>query len=243
MEGLKISNSKIQQIEQRCLQAAIDLHQRGLPIIVCQDKSPMHTCPCNIHWYEKIYTEDMIREEFAQEPRNNRYRNVGLILGPRSGIIDFECDCQHAELVFQELFHGEDINTPTYQSRRGKHRLFQYTPQMKEIAEKRRVCYNNWVGFYFQFGDIGGGTGLEIRIGGGKHGTLSLMPPSYTGIGEGGMARKWIISFDEVNPLPIPQSVMERLTPKHINYLDKYEQQLTHALALNNMKRCKVLMN
>ena len=52
--------------------------------------------------------------------------NIGVLLGPRSGIIDVELDSPEAKAAWESLGLGE-IWTPTYSAGRGPHRLFKWT--------------------------------------------------------------------------------------------------------------------
>jgi len=65
---------------------------------------------------------------------------VGVLLGPRSGIIDLEADSPEAEDAIWELFDGEIPSVPTFQSSRGKHRLFAWSDDLPEaIKNKAKV--------------------------------------------------------------------------------------------------------
>ena len=74
--------------------------------------------------------------------------NVGILLGEKSGIVDFEGDGPEAEATMQLIF-GDDIPiTPTYKSSRGVHRIFRYRNDLPEPGKNG-----------FKIGD------LEIRTG------------------------------------------------------------------------------
>lgn len=119
--------------------------------------------------------------------------NVGIILGERSNVIDIETDGKDAEQDFAKLFEGIDCPvTPTYQSARGKHRLFQFNPKLPQVA----VCH---------YGE------LEIRTGNGRA-AHSLLPPSVTEAAEGVyVSRQWLVSPDECDVAPLPDRVLQRL--------------------------------
>src|SRR6185437_1671319 len=56
--------------------------------------------------------------------------NVGVKLGPDSGIVDVECDSPVAEQLLLKLFANDRPVTPTSQPSRGKPRLFRWRPDL-----------------------------------------------------------------------------------------------------------------
>lgn len=82
--------------------------------------------------------------------------NVGLLLGPTSGVVDVEYD-DPAGLEQLAAFGILDIPTPTWRSARGEHRLFRWAPWMPPTAVVKV-------------------DDLEIRIGG--RAAQSVLPPS-----------------------------------------------------------------
>jgi hypothetical protein len=88
--------------------------------------------------------------------------NVGLLLGPESGVIDVESDTAEAEEI-AVLLGLDRTETTSWRSRRGLHRLYRWAPWMPSAASIK----------------IGG---LEVRIGG--RAAQSVLPPSIhpTGI-------------------------------------------------------------
>ena len=115
--------------------------------------------------------------------------NVGVQLGPRSGIIDIEADTPRAEVEMQVLFDGSIPPCPMFQAKRGKHRLLQWRGDLVGGA-----C--------FHCGEI------EIRTGNGDKGAQSVFPPS---IHESGIQYKWLISPFEVEPPELPEAVYVKL--------------------------------
>jgi hypothetical protein len=110
--------------------------------------------------------------------------NVGLLLGPGSGIIDVEFDGEDGERYAEEL--GLDrIATPTYRSSRSVHRLFRWTSDLPPVAV-RKV------------------RGLEVRIGGGGMSAQSVLPPS---VHHSGAVYSWLPTLgpDEVTLAPLPE--------------------------------------
>jgi len=113
--------------------------------------------------------------------------NIGLLLGPDSGVIDVEFDCEEGRLTAEELFAG--IITPTYQSGRSIHRLFRWTESLPPV-QKMEI------------------RGLEVRIGGAGKSTQSVLPPSrhYSG-----REYRWLagLSPDDCDPIEIPAALAE----------------------------------
>ena len=116
--------------------------------------------------------------------------NLGVLLGPASGIVDVEFDNDEGEATAKRLLG--DCFTPTYRSARGTHRLFAFP-----------------VGFA-----IGKAVvkvqGLEIRFGTDNKGAQSVMPPS---VHASGCLYRWTagLSPDEVEPAPFPDALAELL--------------------------------
>lgn len=82
--------------------------------------------------------------------------NVGLLLGPASGVVDVEYDTPEGREQLA-AFGVLDIQTPTWRSARGEHRLFKWEPWMPAKAA-------------LKVEDI------EIRLGG--KAAQSVLPPS-----------------------------------------------------------------
>lgn len=117
--------------------------------------------------------------------------NIGLLLGPKSGVIDVECDGEGAEEKLLELFDGEIPACPTWSSSRGKHRLFKWSDRLP-VQDK-----NN-----FKIGN------LEFRTGNGGMAAQSVMPPSVHPSGE---QYKWDITPEDAEPPEIPSSVLVKI--------------------------------
>ncbi len=58
--------------------------------------------------------------------------NIGVMLGPKSGIIDIECDSPEAEAELAPLLDG--VNPPTFRGARGLHRLFRWQEGLPDKA-------------------------------------------------------------------------------------------------------------
>lgn len=99
--------------------------------------------------------------------------NLAVVLGPSSGILDFEIDSEQGRIEFEQLeaIYGE---TPTisYQSRRGIHRWFRWDPRLMDLGK----AVVKWRGF-------------ELRLGTEAKGAYSAVPPS---LHPDGMYYNWL---------------------------------------------------
>src|SRR5262249_55066660 len=107
--------------------------------------------------------------------------NVGVQLGEASNLIDVECDTPEAERTLSELFNDDFPVAPTFQSSRGKHRLFAWSDglPLKAVAK--------W-------------QGVEFRIGNGDRGAQTVFPPSP--------GRLWLVDPDDAPLVQLPASVI-----------------------------------
>lgn len=120
--------------------------------------------------------------------------NVGLLLGPQSGVIDVESDTAEGEAIARALgldrVDGAGL-TPTWRSARGVHRLYRWEPWMPTVATI----------------DLGG---LEVRIGG--RAAQSVLPPS---VHPSGAVYRWEIHpwLDTAEPsvAEVPAALREQL--------------------------------
>jgi hypothetical protein len=109
--------------------------------------------------------------------------NVGLLLGPLSGVVDVEYD-NPAGRDQLSAFGVLDLPTPTWRSARGEHRLFRWEPWMPTTA-------------VVQADD------LEIRIGG--RAAQSVLPPS---IHPDGQPYEWIVPPGSVAIAAFPAQLL-----------------------------------
>ena len=116
--------------------------------------------------------------------------NVGLVLGPRSGLIDIEYDGPNGDAALLDLLDGDVPVTAMWRSARGPHRLFQWHEELGRIRKSSVT--------------IGP---LEIRLGGNGRAAQSLLPPSITD----GWGRRWVVSLEECSPVPLPPAVLRRI--------------------------------
>jgi len=120
----------------------------------------------------------------------DRPLNIGVLLGPKSGIIDVELDGTEAQKAWKELDLGE-IWTPTYRAGRGPHRLFRWDESLPPI-QVRKV------------------RGIEFRFGNDGLASQSVIPPSthHTGV-----IYEWVdgMSPAEIEPAPLPEKLLTLL--------------------------------
>lgn len=115
--------------------------------------------------------------------------NVGVALGKASGIVDLECDTPEAEQQLLRIFSTAMPVCPTFQSQRGKHRLFRFDAR---LPDKAMVKLH----------------GIEVRIGGGGKGCCSIFPPSMHAEGK---RYQWLVAPDEVDPPALCEQVFDEL--------------------------------
>ena len=128
--------------------------------------------------------EDVLAEWVTGSPFN-----LGVQLGPRSGIIDVEWDNEAAMKVAIELGLTK-LETPTFSSGRSEHRLFLWDDCLSAVGKAVHK--------------IGG---LEFRVGVGDLGSQSVFPPSWHW---SGAQYKWKEGFglDDVPIMPLPREVL-----------------------------------
>lgn len=118
--------------------------------------------------------------------------NIGVQLGPKSGIIDIEWDDEEAKRAASDLGITL-IETPTYISGRSEHRLFLWDDRFEQ-CEKAVV---------HPFG-------IEVRLGVGDKGAQSVVPPSWHWKG-----RQYIwkptLSIEEVDIAPLPEELIRSI--------------------------------
>jgi hypothetical protein len=108
--------------------------------------------------------------------------NVGLLLGPASGVIDIEFDTPEGreQLAALGLL---DADTPTWQSARGEHRLFRWEGWMPECGCRKLDR-------------------IEARIGG--LAAQSVLPPS---VHPTGASYKWLIRPGDAPVASLPREL------------------------------------
>ncbi len=161
--------------------AACALLRRGLPIVICDGKVPLG----GEEWHLKPVTE----ENLPSLLRQARSPAIGLRMGD---YIDIESDGPDEEALFAKLFEGCDMPvTPTYQSPRGKHRVFRGDERFRG-TNRAVIHFKN-----------GGPAKLGVRIGADGKAAQSVIPPSAN--------REWLVSFDDAEPAELPSVVVDRV--------------------------------
>ena len=132
--------------------------------------------------------EEAIAEWFEDE--GQPLPNVGLLLGEESGVVDVEFDDDEGRATLKRL-GLINVDTPTYRSSRGEHRLFRVEPGLPATAVVKVH-------------------GLEIRLGGGGKAAQSVVPPSRRA--QGG-SYEWAPgkSPDDCPPAPFPKVLKDLL--------------------------------
>lgn len=140
--------------------------------------------PLLTDWPNKATTDE---DELSEWLDGSKRRNLGVLLGEKSGIIDIEYDCEEGRKT-AERFGLDKAYTPTFTSKRSTHRLFKYDSSLPQQAT-------------IKVDD------LEIRIGGGGQGAQSIMPPSSHA---SGVSYAWVegMSPSEVEVAEIPRELM-----------------------------------
>src|SRR4029079_4441043 len=80
--------------------AAHQLLELGLPITICR---PGKKAPIGKAWHQKSWTHDEVDIEFLAHAD----LNVGIILGPRSVMIDLEVDGPDGDAVFEPVIDAK----------------------------------------------------------------------------------------------------------------------------------------
>jgi len=143
--------------------------------------------PCAGKEWQKQATADegTITEWWTKHPDSN----VGVAIGPGSGLVDFECDDAEEERILLALFGGNMPVTACFRSNRGKHWLFRWRKDLPGGAT-------------YKVGK------LVLRIGNNDLGSQSVFPPSEHF--KGGRYT-WIAHPSDVPVAEIPDSVLARI--------------------------------
>ena len=155
------------------------LHARGYAVVPCDGKRAIVQ-----GWNEKRLTRTELRTAL-----DGTRLNIAIALN-LSDVIDVECDSPEAEPNLQRLFGGEIPPTPTWTSKRGKHRLFRRPVGLPSKA-------------VLKLDDI------EFRVGNGR-GAYSIVPPS---VHPDGPRYEWKpgLSIHDVEPAELPPEIVDRL--------------------------------
>lgn len=144
--------------------------------------------PVGKGWDKAASVDEEVLAEWFDGDEN---RNVGVLLGPKSGIVDIEFDCEEGRKT-AEAFGLDTAYTPTYTSKRSTHRLFRFDGRLPDTAVVKI-------------------DGLEIRIGGGGNASQSVMPPSAHA---SGVSYSWVegMSPADCEVAEIPRDLLVRIT-------------------------------
>lgn len=167
----------------RILEAALEYAARGWCVVPLDGKAPWPQA-----WQHNSSREpEQVRRWWAERPRSN----VGVQLGPRSGIIDVETDGPEQGRALVGLFDGEPPATANFRSARGQHWLFRWDDRMASLGA---VAYLD---------------GIGVRLGAGKLGAQSVFPPSEH---VSGARYEWIAHPDDVPIAEFPAALIMRLS-------------------------------
>ena len=137
--------------------------------------------PLGAGWPDKATTD---AETVAAWLRSGS--NVGLLLGPASGLIDVEFDEPAGRDTLARLGVLK-LPTPTWRSARGEHRLFRWSADLPPVA-------------FLHAG------ALEVRIGG--RAAQSVLPPSRH---PGGGRYEWIVTPSDAAVAPLPAALLDEV--------------------------------
>jgi hypothetical protein len=126
--------------------------------------------PIGMAWGTQRPTPESLRAAYARTPG----AEVGLLLGPASGVVDLEVDEPDGEESLRRLFGGEVLDTLSWSSRRGPHRLYQWDDRLAVLSSGTL--------------HLPAYPGLEIRCGADGRQLQSAIPPT---VGEDGVPREW----------------------------------------------------
>lgn len=165
---------------------AIRYASLGWHIIPVEGKRPIGN-----EWQKRASSDQAaVARLFAQSPMAD---GIGVCLGEKSGLIDFDCDSKEAEDTFFRLFKNSaefNIHNPvSFKSKRGRHFLFRWTNKLPQGKIKIVV------------------DGLEIRLGNGDAGCQSVFPPSGD--------REWIVDPDTGRLFDVPDIVIDRINARY----------------------------
>jgi hypothetical protein len=177
----------------------------GWRVVLChglieRDGKPACTCgqgancatpgkhPRLVGWKELATSDE---EAIAEQLQRHPVSNLGLKLGPGSGLADIEFDCDEGRQTAERLLAGSF--TPTYVSGRSTHRLYRF-PSGVTVPKKASVTVQ----------------GLEVRLGNDAKGAQSVAPPS---VHASGVNYRYATGLgpSDVECEPFPEALVELL--------------------------------
>lgn len=186
---------------ERMFQEVAALASKGWKIVRLWGVKDNLACTCGRHdcptpgkhphggagWPERATDDESQIWTWLEDVEEHTRSNFGVRLGASSGVIDVEFDSPEAEIVLKE-YGLHTIDTPTYTSGRGQHRIFQYSPGLPDAGVVK----------------VGG---LEVRIGGGDAASQSVIPPSWH---KSGVQYQWLPgkSPEDCDPAILPDAFL-----------------------------------
>jgi hypothetical protein len=160
------------------------LHSRGEKQEKQRGKHPFYKS-----WQKNACDDEEVVSDWVNA---GRPFNIGVQLGPRSGIIDVEWDNERAKQFAEEMGLTE-IETPTFISGRSEHRIFLWDSAMESLTA-----------------GVVKPSGLEVRTGAGDSGIQSVFPPSMHW---SGVQYRWKDGFglDDVPVQPLPDHFLRMI--------------------------------
>lgn len=155
--------------------------------------------------WQKVATnnEDKLLEMFA----GSSYKNLGVVLGPSSGIVDIEWDTEEGRVKLLSLCEGEMPQTPCFSSGKGVHYIFKYNSRLPKKAHSGVLL-----------------KGCDVKIGYGG-GTQSIFPPSRHYSNPDGY--HWLVHPNECEVAEIPEGLL--------SYLEKGGDRAMEAMTSNRL--------
>jgi hypothetical protein len=180
---MPLKASALARVREAIVQAARQLHQAGLWVIpLREDKA------CHIPGWQNGPVPWQVLELMLLDCSCPTFAyGIGIVLN-QSSLIDVEADSPEAEADIQRLCQPMPV-TPTFQSGRGKHRLF-VRPEV--VPDKNKVMIGP----------------IEVRGCSKVKGSLSEMPPTR--------GKYWLPgrSFWDVPVAPLPEAIAAHLRRK-----------------------------
>ena len=178
------------------LEGALDYAARGWRVVPLKARAKR---PLISNWNLRASADPkIIQEWFRRWPTCN----VGVLLGPDSGIIDVECDSKKAEYNLLDLF-GSTPQVPTFKANRGKHRLFLWTDNIPHATTSVFNCQD------IEF-RVGGyiSQGIVVDNNHSDKAAQSVFPPS---IHATGAVYAWSKHPNEFPLMELPEYVLNAL--------------------------------
>ncbi|MDA0240236.1 MAG: bifunctional DNA primase/polymerase [Proteobacteria bacterium] len=201
-----MSDKSVLQDAKSVLQDALTYAIRGWYVIPVAFRSKVPYDPIikknMAEWQKKVSTDPVQIEKWF----SGELLNVGVQLGPISGVIDVEHDTPEGKQICEMLL-GECM-TPTFTSHKSTHRLFMVDDRLPKINKITTLVDADLKPC------LSGKPAVEFRLGCGGKGMQSVFPPS---VHPSAARYKWVhgLSPTDVTPIPLPQSMLDHLLTFH----------------------------